>query len=210
VEAAPSGGIGIGRIDILVNNAGIGGFGGRCISCRQTPGSRFSHQSAAFSIPFVPSHSPDDQKRVGHIINISSLPEDALPTERVTPPQVGLNGLTYSVAEELRRTGPRQCDLSRLGQYELRPHTGKDPMKMLQPEERAHTVAMLVTQAPQSFVSEILPPRRNRDLGNQPSLPRSCHEDNLTSMVNFRIAEYVLQHRSERERPPPEVILAIS
>jgi NADP-dependent 3-hydroxy acid dehydrogenase YdfG len=39
---------------------------------------------------------------------------------------------------------------------ELSPHAGKDQSKMLQPEDVAHTVAMLVTQSPQSFVSEIL------------------------------------------------------
>jgi NADP-dependent 3-hydroxy acid dehydrogenase YdfG len=39
---------------------------------------------------------------------------------------------------------------------ELSPHAGKDVTKMLQPEDIAHAVAMLVTQAPQSFMSEIL------------------------------------------------------
>jgi 3-oxoacyl-[acyl-carrier protein] reductase len=39
---------------------------------------------------------------------------------------------------------------------ELSPHAGKDPAKMLQPEDVAHAVAMLVTQSAQSFVSEIL------------------------------------------------------
>jgi len=39
---------------------------------------------------------------------------------------------------------------------ELTPHTGKDHAKMLRPEDVAHAVAMLVTQAPQSFASEIL------------------------------------------------------
>jgi NADP-dependent 3-hydroxy acid dehydrogenase YdfG len=39
---------------------------------------------------------------------------------------------------------------------ELSPHAGKDLAKMLQPEDVAHAVAMLVTQSPQSFVSEIL------------------------------------------------------
>jgi NADP-dependent 3-hydroxy acid dehydrogenase YdfG len=39
---------------------------------------------------------------------------------------------------------------------DLSPHTGKDPAKMLQPEDVAHAVVMLVTQSPQSFVSEIL------------------------------------------------------
>ncbi|MGB6200958.1 MAG: hypothetical protein WBF35_15545, partial [Candidatus Acidiferrales bacterium] len=35
-------------------------------------------------------------------------------------------------------------------------HEGKDVTKLLQPEDVAHAVAMLVTQAPQSFVSELL------------------------------------------------------
>ena len=39
---------------------------------------------------------------------------------------------------------------------ELSPHTGKDSKKMLQPDDVAHVVAMLVTQAPQSFASEVL------------------------------------------------------
>jgi NADP-dependent 3-hydroxy acid dehydrogenase YdfG len=39
---------------------------------------------------------------------------------------------------------------------ELSPHTGKDPSKMLKPDDVAHVVAMLVTQARQSFVSEVL------------------------------------------------------
>ena len=39
---------------------------------------------------------------------------------------------------------------------ELTPHTGKDPRKMLQADDVAHVVAMLVTQAPQSFASEVL------------------------------------------------------
>ena len=39
---------------------------------------------------------------------------------------------------------------------DLSPHTGKDASKMLKPEDVAHAVAMLVTQAPQSFASEIL------------------------------------------------------
>jgi 3-oxoacyl-[acyl-carrier protein] reductase len=36
------------------------------------------------------------------------------------------------------------------------PHTGKDTSKMLQPEDIAHAVELVVTQAPQSFISEVL------------------------------------------------------
>jgi NADP-dependent 3-hydroxy acid dehydrogenase YdfG len=39
---------------------------------------------------------------------------------------------------------------------ELSPHEGKNPNKMLKPDDVAHVVAMLVQQAPQSFVSEVL------------------------------------------------------
>jgi len=38
---------------------------------------------------------------------------------------------------------------------EFSPHAGKDPKKMLQPDDVAHVVAMLLTQAAQSFVSEV-------------------------------------------------------
>ena len=69
----------------------------------------------------------------------------------------GLNGLSYSVAEELRGHNIRVsviCPGST--NTDLSPHAGKDPAKMLQPEDVAHAVAMLVTQSPQSFVSEII------------------------------------------------------
>jgi hypothetical protein len=36
------------------------------------------------------------------------------------------------------------------------PHGKKDISKMLQPEDIAHVVEMLVTQGPQSFISEVL------------------------------------------------------
>jgi 3-oxoacyl-[acyl-carrier protein] reductase len=39
---------------------------------------------------------------------------------------------------------------------EFSPHAGKDTSKMLQAEDVAHAVGMIVTQAPQSFISEVL------------------------------------------------------
>ena len=68
-----------------------------------------------------------------------------------------MNGLSYSVAEELRRYNIRVsvvCPGST--QSELSPHAGKDTLKMLRPSDVAHVVAMLVTQAPQSFASEVV------------------------------------------------------
>src|SRR5205823_14885072 len=93
----------------------------------------------------------------GHIINISSLAgKNALPNGAAyAASKWGLNGLSYSVAEELRVHNIRVsvvCPGST--ETELTPHPGKDPKKMLQPDDVAHAVAMLATQSPQSFVSE--------------------------------------------------------
>jgi NAD(P)-dependent dehydrogenase (short-subunit alcohol dehydrogenase family) len=97
--------------------------------------------------------------KTGHIVNISSLAgKNALPNGAAyAASKWGLNGLSYSAAEELREFGIRVsvvCPGST--NTELSPHAGKDPKQMLQPEDVAHAVAMLVTQSPQSFCSEIL------------------------------------------------------
>jgi 3-oxoacyl-[acyl-carrier protein] reductase len=61
------------------------------------------------------------------------------------------------VAEELRTHNIRVSVICPGSVHtELSPHAGKDPKKMLQPDDVAHAVAMLVTQSPQSFASEIL------------------------------------------------------
>jgi short-subunit dehydrogenase len=65
--------------------------------------------------------------------------------------------LSYSVAEELRGYNIRVsvvCPGST--QSELSPHEGRDALKMLRPSDVAHVVEMIVTQAPQSFASEIV------------------------------------------------------
>jgi len=95
----------------------------------------------------------------GHIINISSLAgKNPLPNGAAyAASKWGLNGLSYSVAEELRGHNIRVsvvCPGS--VDTELSPHAGKDSRKMLKPDDVAHVVGMLVTQAPQSFVSEVL------------------------------------------------------
>jgi NAD(P)-dependent dehydrogenase (short-subunit alcohol dehydrogenase family) len=149
-----------GRVDILVNNAGIGGFGGPLHqlapdSWEQILNTNLRgvfYTTRAFAPMMIRAHS-------GHIINISSLAgKNALPNGAAyAASKWGLNGLSYSLAEELRSHNIRVaviCPGST--NTDLSPHTGKDHAKMLQPEDVAHAVAMLVTQAPQSFVSEIL------------------------------------------------------
>ncbi len=67
-----------------------------------------------------------------------------------------MNGLTYSVAEELRPYGIRVAVVAP-GSVNTRFGVGgKDPEAKIQPEDIASIVAMLVMQAPQSFISEVL------------------------------------------------------
>ncbi len=148
-----------GRLDILVNNAGIGGFGG---PLHRLPPEEWDHilntnlrgvyyMTRAFAPMMIAARS-------GHIINISSLAgKNPLPNGAAyAASKWGLNGLSYSLAEELRAYNIRVsviCPGST--NTELSPHEGKDASKMLQPQDVAHAVAMLITQNPQSFISEI-------------------------------------------------------
>ncbi len=149
-----------GRVDILVNNAGIGGFGGALHELAPEAWDQILNTNLRGVYYSVRAFAPMMiRARSGHIINISSLAgKNALPNGAAyAASKWGLNGLSYSVAEELRGYNVRVaviCPGST--NTELSPHAGKDPAKMLQPEDVAHAVAMLVTQSPQSFVSEIL------------------------------------------------------
>jgi NAD(P)-dependent dehydrogenase (short-subunit alcohol dehydrogenase family) len=97
--------------------------------------------------------------RSGHIINISSLAgKNPLPNQAAyAASKWGLNGLTYSVAEEMRAHNIRVAVVCPGSVHtDFSPHTGKNLERMLQASDVANVVAMLVTQAPQSFASEVL------------------------------------------------------
>ncbi len=149
-----------GHVDILVNNAGIGGFGGPLHQLPPEAWEQILNTNLRGVYYMVRAFAPMMiRARSGHIINISSLAgKNALPNGAAyAASKWGLNGLSYSLAEELRGYNIRVaviCPGST--NTELSPHVGKDPGKMLQPEDVAHAVAMLVTQSAQSFVSEIL------------------------------------------------------
>jgi 3-oxoacyl-[acyl-carrier protein] reductase len=149
-----------GRLDILVNNAGVAGFNQPLHNLAPEDWDAILNTNLrgvyftvhAFAPLMIRAYS-------GHIVNISSLSgKNALPNGAAyAASKWGLNGLTYSLAEELRPHNIRAsviCPGST--ETELSLHAGKDPAKMLQPDDIAHAVAMLVTQAPQSFISEIL------------------------------------------------------
>jgi len=147
-------------VNILVNNAGVGSF--RSPLHEMPPESwdlvlNTNLRGVYYCIRnFVPMMI---QGGGGHIINISSLAgKNPLPNGAAyAASKWGLNGLSYSVAEELRGHNIRVSVICPGSvQTDLSPHEGKDPRKMLQPDDVAHAVEMLVTQAPQSFISEVL------------------------------------------------------
>jgi NAD(P)-dependent dehydrogenase (short-subunit alcohol dehydrogenase family) len=150
----------LGRLDVLVNNAGVGAFRSPLHSLPPEDWDRVLNTNLRGVYFCIRSFAPlMIQSQGGHIINISSLAgKNALPNGAAyAASKWGLNGMSYSVAEELRGQNIRVsvvCPGS--VNTELSPHEGKDPGKMLRPDDVAHVVGMLVTQAPQSFASEVL------------------------------------------------------
>jgi len=151
----------LGEIDILINNAGVGKF---------APLHEFSEEDwdrlidtnlkGAFlcSKAVAPSMI---RRRSGHIINIASLAgKNAFAGGSVyCASKWGLLGLTYCLAEDLRSYGVRAstiCPGTVQTEFSHSPHAGKDASKVLQPEDVAHVVEMILLQQPQSFISEVL------------------------------------------------------
>jgi NAD(P)-dependent dehydrogenase (short-subunit alcohol dehydrogenase family) len=149
-----------GRTDILVNNAGIGGPGGPLHQMPPDAWDKVMNTNLRGVFYCIRAFAPMMiRARGGHIVNISSLAgKNALPNAATySASKWALNGLTYSVAEELRAHNIRVSVVCPGSVHtEFSPHAGKDPHKMLQASDVAHVVAMLVSQAPQSFVSEVL------------------------------------------------------
>jgi len=149
-----------GRADILVNNAGVGGFSTPLHEMLPESWDRVINTNLRGVYYCIRAFAPlMIRARQGHIINISSLAgKNPLPNGAAyAASKWGLNGLSYSVAEELRAHNIRVAVVCPGSvDTELSPHSGKDPRKLLRPEDVAHIVAMLVTQAPQSFASEVL------------------------------------------------------
>jgi NAD(P)-dependent dehydrogenase (short-subunit alcohol dehydrogenase family) len=149
-----------GRLDVLVNNAGIGGGSSPLHQLSPEVWDTVMNTNLRGVFYCIRSFAPlMIRGRAGHIINISSLAgKNALPNGAAySASKWGLNGLTYSVAEELRVHNIRVSVVCPGSVHtDFTPHAGKSPEKMLQPADVAHVVAMIVTQAPQSFASEIL------------------------------------------------------
>jgi 3-oxoacyl-[acyl-carrier protein] reductase len=149
----------LGPIDILVNNAGIGWFGPAHEATEETWDAILDTNLKSVFLMTKAVAPGMIEHKTGHIVNIASLAgKNAFKNGGVyCASKWGLVGLTECMAEDLRSFGIRVsavCPGSVATDFS--PHTGKDPAKMLQSEDIAHAVAMIVTQSPQSFISEIL------------------------------------------------------
>lgn len=148
-----------GRCDILINNAGIGLIGKPLID--MAPSDWDTLMSTNLRGPYLMIRALAPlmiSAQSGHIINISSLAgKNPLPNGAAySASKWGLNGLTYSVAEELRQYNIRVSVVAPGSVNTGFSRSDKNAAKKVQPEDVARVVAMLVTQAPQSFVSEVL------------------------------------------------------
>ena len=149
----------LGPIEILVNNAGIGYFG----PTHQADESIWdSVLDTNLKSVFLTSKAVAPgmiERRSGHIINIASLAgKNAFAGGGIyCASKWGLLGLTECMAEDLRPHGIRVSAICPgTVATDFSPHAGKDPAKMLQAEDIARVVELIVTQAPQSFISEVL------------------------------------------------------
>ncbi len=148
------------RVDVLVNNAGVGNFGAPLHTLPPAQWERIIDTNLRGVYHTIRAFVPTMiEQKSGDIINISSIAsKNPLPNGAAyAASKWGLNGLTYSIAEELRAYNIRVtvvCPGS--VDTDLSPHEGKNKDRMLKPDDVAHVVEMLVTQAPQSFASEII------------------------------------------------------
>ncbi len=148
----------LGPIDILVNNAGIGLFGPFYEQGEQGWDAVVDTNLKAVFLTSRAVAPEMIRRKTGHIINISSLAgKNTMANAAIyCASKWGLLGLSGCMAEDLRAHGIRVSAICPGSvATEFSPHTGKDPAKMLRPEDVAHAVAALVTQSPGSFISEM-------------------------------------------------------
>lgn len=151
-----------GRCDILVNNAGIGWFQGPLHMMAPEDWERIVAINLRAPYLLLRAFAPAmiAAKR-GHIINLSSLAgKNPVPNGAAyAGSKSGLNGMMVSAAEELRQ---HQVRVSLVAPGTVRTEFGsgasqkKSPHGAIQAEDIANIVALLATQADQSFISEVL------------------------------------------------------
>lgn len=147
-----------GPMDILVNNAGKGIFrSAQLLTIEEWDDVLDTNLKSVFLMcrEVVPEMI---QRRSGQVINISSLAgKNAFAGGGAyCASKWGLLGLTHSMAEDLRDSGIRVSAVCPGSVATDFMHgSSRDTSKMLQPEDVAHAVEMILTQGPRSFLSEI-------------------------------------------------------
>jgi NAD(P)-dependent dehydrogenase (short-subunit alcohol dehydrogenase family) len=147
-----------GRADVLVNNAGIGGFGAIQELSEETWDDTLDTNLRGVFLCSRAVAPHMIRQRSGYIINISSLAGKNFfaGAAAYCASKWGLMGLSKCMAEDLRGYGIRVTAICPGSVHtEFSPHAGKDPKKMLQPEDVARAVGWLLDQSPTSFASEI-------------------------------------------------------
>jgi 3-oxoacyl-[acyl-carrier protein] reductase len=151
----------LGPVDILVNAAGLGIFGAVAdykdedFATTIETNLRGVFYTCRFVLP-----SMIERKR-GHIVNIASIAGKVGSATRAVycASKFGVIGFTESLAEEVRQYGVRAsiiCPGSTDSGFNPANHAGKARDKMLQPSDIAGAVRTIVTQEPNSFISEII------------------------------------------------------
>lgn len=148
----------LGPVEILVNNAGVGYFG-PIQNAAETNWDNVLDTNLKAVFLLCRALTPGMiRKGSGHIVNIASLAgKNVFAGGGIyCASKWGLLGLTGCMAEDLRAHGIRVsaiCPGSVATEFGF--PGARDTSKMLQPDDVAHAVAMILTQAPQSFISEV-------------------------------------------------------
>ena len=151
----------IGTVDILVNAAGVGIFA-PVVDFKDEDFETLIETNLRgifFACRFVlPSMI---ERKTGHIINIASIAGKVGSANRAVycASKFGVVGFTESLAEEVRQYGIRAtvvCPGSTDTAFSPENKTGQARERMLRPEDVAHAVRTVVTQEPNSFISEIV------------------------------------------------------
>lgn len=149
-----------GRCDVLVNNAGISRMGAPLHAMQPADWDELMATNLRAPYLMIRALAPlMIERQSGHIVNISSLAghNPLRNGAAYSASKWALNGLTYSVAEELRDYGVRVSVIAPGSvNTSFGGHEPANAAARIQPEDIADIVAMLVEQRPQSFVSEVL------------------------------------------------------
>lgn len=152
-------GVQLGSIDILVNCAGVGIFGPFHERSEEEWNTVLNTNLKSVFLVSRAVAPEMIRRRRGHIVNISSLAgKNAFPNGGLyCASKWGLMGLSNCMAEELRVHGIRVSAVSPGSvATDFSPHIGRDTDKLLHPDDVAHAVAMILTEGPRSFISEVL------------------------------------------------------